>query len=315
LPQLDDRTWKDLVEECRALIPSLSPEWTNFNASDPGITLVEMFAYLTETLLYRVNRVSDPTRRAFLKLINGPGWRGRGDLPGDIRTTISGLRHCRRAVTAHDYEVLAMAANEHTGGGEKVVRAHCLPRRNLEAGGAAARLEVPGHVSVVIVPSSGSRPTDELLRKVRSILEPARLIATRVHVAGPRFLTVGVRITLVIRKGAVIPAVQQAAVAALERFLDPLQGGPDGSGWAFGRPVYVSEIYQILARIPGVQSVMRTADARNQRSFDELVVAPANAHRMIRNRSGDLEAISLEPDELAGARVEASDIEVRRPEL
>jgi len=75
LPNLDDRRWTDLVEEGRALIPVYAPEWTDHNPSDPGITLLELFAFLTETLLYRANRISDRQRRRMLALA---GVRPRG---------------------------------------------------------------------------------------------------------------------------------------------------------------------------------------------------------------------------------------------
>jgi len=315
LPQLDDRTWKDLVEESRALIPSLAPEWTNFNASDPGITLVELFAYLTESLLYRVNRVSEPNQRVFLKLIDGPARQGHGDLATDIRSTLAGLRHCHRAVTAHDFESLAMAVNDQPDFKEKVARAHCLPRRNLEGGGAAAGLDTPGHVTVLIMPTTRSRPSEELLRRVRRILEPARLITTRVHVVAPRFATIGIRITLVIRKDVVPETVRKSAVAALETYFDPIVGGLDGFGWPFSRDIYVSEIYWILARLPGVQYVTRTVDPATQRSLDELVVGPADSSRLIRNRLGELEAVALQTDELVSAWLDEADIEVKYQNL
>ena len=54
LPNLDDRDYNSLVQEALALIPAHAPEWTDHNPSDPGITLVELFAYLTEMLIYRV---------------------------------------------------------------------------------------------------------------------------------------------------------------------------------------------------------------------------------------------------------------------
>src|SRR5689334_911898 len=68
LPNLDDRRWQDLVEEGRALIPVYSPEWTDHNASDPGITLLELFAWLSEMDIYRANRVADRHKRKFLAL-------------------------------------------------------------------------------------------------------------------------------------------------------------------------------------------------------------------------------------------------------
>ena len=50
LPNLDDRRYAELVEEALELIPVHAPQWTNHNPSDPGIMLVELFAYLTEML-------------------------------------------------------------------------------------------------------------------------------------------------------------------------------------------------------------------------------------------------------------------------
>jgi hypothetical protein len=68
LPNLDDRRWNDLIEEGRALIPRYTPRWTDHNVHDPGITLMELFAWLTEMTVYRLNRVPERHRRKFLAL-------------------------------------------------------------------------------------------------------------------------------------------------------------------------------------------------------------------------------------------------------
>ena len=70
LPNLDDRRYADLVQEALALIPVYAPEWTNHNAADPGITLIELMAYLTEILIYRLNRVTVENVVTFLNLID-----------------------------------------------------------------------------------------------------------------------------------------------------------------------------------------------------------------------------------------------------
>lgn len=66
---LDDRTFKDLVEECILRIPRYCPEWTNYNPSDPGITLIELFAWLTDQMLLRFNQVPRRNYIAFLELL------------------------------------------------------------------------------------------------------------------------------------------------------------------------------------------------------------------------------------------------------
>ena len=68
-PNLDDRKFQDIVEEARAMIPRYCPEWTDHNLSDPGITLVELFAWMVDLLLYRLNKVPDKNYVKFLDLI------------------------------------------------------------------------------------------------------------------------------------------------------------------------------------------------------------------------------------------------------
>jgi len=72
IPTLDDRRYQDLLDEALARIPVHNPEWTNFNKSDPGVTLVEVFSFLTENLFYRANQVPERNRRKFLSLLGMP---------------------------------------------------------------------------------------------------------------------------------------------------------------------------------------------------------------------------------------------------
>ncbi|GAA1974920.1 baseplate J/gp47 family protein [Microbacterium pumilum] len=69
IPNLDDRDFDRLVADAKALIAARSPEWTDLSPSDPGVTLLEVFAYLTDTLLYRVNRIPEKAFVQFLELI------------------------------------------------------------------------------------------------------------------------------------------------------------------------------------------------------------------------------------------------------
>ena len=71
-PRLDDRGYEDLVEELLARVPAHTPEWRPQQASDPGRTLLELFAWLGDTLLYRANLIPERQRLAFLQLLGMP---------------------------------------------------------------------------------------------------------------------------------------------------------------------------------------------------------------------------------------------------
>jgi predicted phage baseplate assembly protein len=84
-PALDDRSFDDLVAEVLTRIPAHTPEWTNPRLGDPGRTLVELFAWLTDTLLYRANLIPERQRLAFLRLL---GIQMRSAIPA---STVVGL--------------------------------------------------------------------------------------------------------------------------------------------------------------------------------------------------------------------------------
>jgi Baseplate J-like protein len=67
-PSLDDKTFAQIVDEARALIPRVAPGWTDHNVHDPGITFIELFAWLAEIQQYRLNRVAESSFVRFLRL-------------------------------------------------------------------------------------------------------------------------------------------------------------------------------------------------------------------------------------------------------
>lgn len=68
-PELDNRSAQSIVDEAKRLIPQFCPDWTDHNVSDPGVTLIELFAWMTEMLLYRVNQVPAKNYIKFLDLL------------------------------------------------------------------------------------------------------------------------------------------------------------------------------------------------------------------------------------------------------
>lgn len=68
-PNLDDRTFKGLVTQALNRIGRSCPEWTDLGPSDPGAVLLEAFGFLTEQMIYRLNRLPDKAYMEFLRLI------------------------------------------------------------------------------------------------------------------------------------------------------------------------------------------------------------------------------------------------------
>ncbi|MFZ1754020.1 MAG: putative baseplate assembly protein [Caldilineaceae bacterium] len=109
-PNLDDlRFQRDLVDEARRRIVQYCPEWTDYNLSDPGITLIELFAWMTETMLYRLNRVPEKNYVKFMDLLGitlQPASSARTELtfrlsvPFPVRDDTESI-----AVVPHHYEV------------------------------------------------------------------------------------------------------------------------------------------------------------------------------------------------------------------
>jgi predicted phage baseplate assembly protein len=245
--------------------------------------------------------VNDRNVVRFLRLINGPGWEKRRELIEERRSAVRSMQELRRAVTPEDFEHLAGAV-------ATVARAKCIPRRNLATVDPALRMaEAPGHVSIVVLAEGDLHPSHALLAKTRQALEPARLLTTRVHTVGPRYVPVSCRIAILPRRGTYAQALQEDAIQRLKLFLDPHRGGFDRKGWPWGRSVYLSELYQVLSEIAGVESVAPMRDAQGI-PLDEIVVGSPHTNRVKRNQRGEIEAVELQPDELIEPLIGSEDV-------
>ncbi|WP_317441978.1 putative baseplate assembly protein [Streptomyces collinus] len=156
------------------------------------------------------------------------------------------LRMQERAVTAEDYEVISRQA------APSVRRVRCLPA--AEGGAGAVRVLV---VPDAVADEGDDRlrfeqliPSDQVLRAITASLDERRLIGTRLVVEPPVYQGVTVVARLAAAPGDT-GRVRAAALAALFRHLNPLHGGPDGTGWPFGRPVQYGEVFGVLQRATG----------------------------------------------------------------
>jgi hypothetical protein len=317
LPNLDDRRYIDLVAEALERIPTHSPQWTNYNPSDPGITLVELFAYLADMLLYRINRVTDDNTRKFLKLLNDPDWE-TGDLRSEIRKAVLGIRERYRAVTKDDYEFLSTESFnswliETKSSVNLVARAHCVPQRNLEAGTEPDRLKLrPEHVSVVIIPraqpnpsppppaiaasigsSAAPQPSQDQMSALLTFLEERRMLTAKLHVVGPFYARVSAQLLIARNADAPEEDLIKAVKASLAGLLNPLPSS-SSTGWPFGRDVFVSDIYGTLEKIPGLDFIVDVMLESHLTADDDkcVVVDP------IWHADGDLVGLAVEEHHL-----------------
>ena len=156
----------------------------------------------------------------------------------------------QRAVTLADCEALARQTP-----GVRLARVEA--RANLYPG--LPCVSAPGVITVLVLPYlplARPTPTPALLRAVAAYLRRRRIVGTRIEVAGPVYVEVFVRAQVQAYARSDRGDVRQRVVAALDRFFHPLRGGPDGSGWPFGRDVYRSEVLQVLDETPGVDHVV-----------------------------------------------------------
>jgi predicted phage baseplate assembly protein len=160
------------------------------------------------------------------------------------------LRTRGRAVTTEDFEHLAREAAPNVG------RVRAVAAGDGAQAGAVRLLVVPS------LPSADGRirfdqlvPEPTLLEAITQRLEECRVIGTRISVEPPGYRGVTVEATVRPASGANANRLKADAERALYEYLHPITGGPDGTGWPFGRPVTIGEIYSVLQRVPGAEVV------------------------------------------------------------
>lgn len=165
------------------------------------------------------------------------------------------LRHRDRAVTADDFRALALEA-------PNVARAEVVPGLVPEMSDALARTDVPGAVSVFVLPpgepgtGASPRPTVALLRDVHAHLKQRTLIGTELYVLSPAWRPLAVTVCLGVREPErERETLQDVERAVLEYLWALAPGGPRGEGWPLGYDVDPSELAAVVARVPNVLKI------------------------------------------------------------
>jgi predicted phage baseplate assembly protein len=165
------------------------------------------------------------------------------------------LRTRYRAVTPGDYEFLTLSAFP----GE-VGRVRCLQAQETGAPG-------PGHIYVIVVPALPEEEAqhyiplsrlalgEPLRQRITAFLDERRLLTTQLQIRDAGYRRVRVVAQVVARPGADEARLERDLLAALERFVNPLRGGPEGTGWPFGRELYLSDLYACIQAVDGLLTV------------------------------------------------------------
>ncbi|MCW2569861.1 MAG: putative baseplate assembly protein [Mycobacterium sp.] len=161
------------------------------------------------------------------------------------------LRTRDRAVTTEDFEELARRA------APELARVRCVAAGDGADAGGVRLLVVPDATPDRRgrLPIEAMVPSEETLRRVTAYLDERRLIGSRLLVEPPFYQGVTVVARLTARPRRPPAAVEEEALRALHAYFDPLTGGPDGTGWPFGRPVQAGEAYAVLQRVDGTELV------------------------------------------------------------
>jgi hypothetical protein len=189
-----------------------------------------------KTALESVEAVTNP--------VEATGGIDAPDVEQLITTAPTRLRNANRALSGADMEALAMSSSP------DVVRArHIMPRNAKDK----------MHLAVA-VRTGQARPRPSIARRkalAKYIIEHAAgmLEPDDLDVIPPEYAPVAVTVDLLANSADVMSEVERAARQRLAAFLDPIDGGPDGKGWPFGRRIWPSDIYRIVSAIPGVDRI------------------------------------------------------------
>ncbi|MBN2735367.1 MAG: putative baseplate assembly protein [Spirochaetales bacterium] len=194
---------------------------------------------------------------------------GGADLEGvqSLKARAAGImKSLNRAVTAEDYEWLALEASA------SVARAKCL-----------SKLTGNGEVRVIIVPrifgekdvSLKPFPTQELLRRVKAYLSERKLIGTKLRVEAPVYIDLTITAKVVMRKEILESGyIKEKVQEVVQKNLHPIYGGSNKNGWGFGMPLQKDFIGAVIENIPEIHHVEEIIMKNMKTGFEDDVITP-----------------------------------------
>lgn len=212
------------------------------------------------------------------------------------------LKHRDRAVTAGDFEALAKEA-------ANIGRAKALPMFHPAYPG----IEIPGVVSVVVIPNRPTADNDDpasverrplpgelTFDAVCKYLDARRLLTTELYVIGPTYRKVQVKGQVIAEDDADLAQVKTDINNELLTYFDPLTGGKDGDGWPFGGMISYSQLLKRIASVDGVSHVpglSLVVDDDDDDPYPPCADVRLKPHEIVYSESHDDIAVEYETDE------------------
>jgi len=236
IPQLDDVTFAELINEAKKLIPQYAPEWTDYNLHDPGITIIELLAWIAETQIFQLDQITDKMIISFLHLL-GQDSQKKEKLKDAIMRSRVDLKKLYKAVTLDDFERLAIETPSVV-----ITRAKALWNKD--------RVQIIILPNMVQTEKKNNRhlTVEEIKIRVCRYLDKRRILTTLIEVIDPVYVTVSIEATIKIKPYSSIKVV-------IERIKNVLNDFFNQFSWPFGRNVYASEVIAKIENVDGVDSI------------------------------------------------------------
>lgn len=226
LPNLDNKTYREMMEEAVSLIPALTDQWTDFNPQDTGVMLLELMASMTEMQNYYLNQLGDSHYQQYLDLMLPPG---RKAIPLDERKlrfkeSCSGVT---RAVTLSDFETLAMDSG--------------IPLQSVHAAFEGGKVRLYVHSS-----PNPTQPRD--LNALYAFIKPHCLLATRLEIVPRPIVRVRIACQCVYNPADSRASLCQGQVTTLlQNFIQNKKPGT---------PLNLKTVYTALLDVPAVVKIL-----------------------------------------------------------
>jgi predicted phage baseplate assembly protein len=168
------------------------------------------------------------------------------------------LRTRDRAITPEDFEILAIQASH-----GRLARAHCLPCLSSQDAGKVRLLLVPQVNPSSNILEQGLNPERtmaldlELRTQIETVLADRKTLGVQVILQEPEYVRVSVQVEISLEPQYSSPRaaeeIQMQLQILLYRFLNPITGGLEGSGWPLGSPLYSSDIIGLCQKVIGIR--------------------------------------------------------------